>query len=98
METAIKIIRDKFPALRRTSSTAIVHSGGRATVFGCLCGSYHTTSTDYRGREARHVREWQKEHAACSSNLVTRIESLRLVSRQVAYGCNSVTSMPVLTE
>lgn len=54
METAIKIIRDKFPTLRRTSSTAIVRSGGRATVFGCLCGSYHTTSTDYRGRaEAR---------------------------------------------
>lgn len=47
-------------ALRRQFATAIVHSGGQQTIFGCVCGARHTCATSYR--QARHVAEWRAEH------------------------------------
>lgn len=47
-------------AMRRTRPTAIVHSGGRRTIFGCLCGARHTCATSYR--QARHVEAWCEQH------------------------------------
>ena len=71
----MSIIRDAFPKMRRTAATAIIHSGGRKTIFGCLCGSRHTTSTDWHGRDALHVREWQGDHAACAGRIAAEILS-----------------------
>ena len=67
-ETAIARIRrvGVFRRMRRTRATAIVHGGGNQTIFGCICGSRHTTSTDWDGRHAKHVLTWRDEHAACS--------------------------------
>lgn len=62
----MKVIRRNFPAMRRNHPTAIIHSGGRQTIFNCICGSRHTTSTDWNGREAKHVIDWQREHADCA--------------------------------
>lgn len=73
-EEAMTILRTNWPALRRTESTAIVHCGGKQTIFGCLCGSRHTTSTDWNGREAKHVQEWQQEHEDCCIDLATRFQ------------------------
>ena len=50
------------PSLRRTGPTAIIHSGGTQTIFGCLCGATHTCATDYDGRNSKHVREWRELH------------------------------------
>jgi hypothetical protein len=73
-EEAMTILRKAWPAMRRTYSTAIIHSGGKQTIFGCICGSRHTTSTDWNGREAKHVREWEAEHANCCISLATRYQ------------------------
>lgn len=51
-----------YKTIRRSSPTAIVHSGGKQTIFGCVCGATHTTSTDWNGRRAKHVIEWQRRH------------------------------------
>lgn len=48
---------------RRTRATAIEHSGGSQTIYGCICGARHTCATSYR--QARHVSEWRKEHDRC---------------------------------
>jgi hypothetical protein len=69
---AMTLLRKLFPKMRRTASTAITHSGGRQTIFGCLCGARHTTSTDWNGRNARHVGEWQGEHAKCCITLANK--------------------------
>lgn len=58
---------------RRTGVTAIIHSGGKRTVFGCLCGSRHTTSTDWDGRNAKHVVEWQEQHEGDCAFLFQRL-------------------------
>ena len=78
--TAMRIIRSRFPRLRRVTATAIIKSGSRQAIFGCLCGSTHSTSTDYNGRNALHVREWEHAHADCVLHLVhaTRIENRRV--------------------
>jgi hypothetical protein len=53
---------------RRTSATAIIHSGGKRTICGCVCGARHTTSTDWDGRNARHVVDWKAKHeTSCGS-------------------------------
>jgi hypothetical protein len=73
MNATIQMIRKAFPAMRRTASTAIIHSGGKRTIFGCLCGATHTTSTDWDGRNAKHVREWREQHAACAARIAAEL-------------------------
>jgi len=82
--TAMTIIRKRFPRLRRTAATAIIKSGSRQAIYGCLCGSTHSTSTDYRGRHALHVREWEHAHANCALHLMG---ASRLENRRVCHGC-----------
>ena len=48
------------PRLRRTGPTAIIHSGDKQTIFGCLCGAQHTCATNYR--QAHHVADWRDYH------------------------------------
>lgn len=64
-------------ALRRTGATAIEHSGGRQTIFGCLCGSRHTASTDWNGRNAKHVQDWQGQHEASCGELYSQMIARR---------------------
>lgn len=73
IEDAMKFLRSRFPTMRRTRATAIVHSGGRRTIFGCLCGREHTASTDWNGRAAKHVIEWRAEHDDCAIKLANKI-------------------------
>lgn len=61
---AVKALRKLRTELRRTRSTAIIHSGGRQTIYGCVCGATHTCATSYR--RARHVATWREEHAQCA--------------------------------
>lgn len=68
-DTAIAYLKKHWPALRRTASTAIIRSGSRRTIFGCLCGSEHTASTEWNGRDAKHVWEWRAEHGDCAVKL-----------------------------
>jgi hypothetical protein len=63
-------IQKSARALRRTSVTAIVHSGGKRTIYGCLCGAQHTCATDYR--KAKHVADWQEEHETSCGYLFAR--------------------------
>jgi len=81
--TAMRIIRSRFPRLRRSGSTAIIKSGSRQAIFGCLCGSTHSTSTDYNGRNALHVREWEQAHADCVLHLV---HATHCENRRVCHG------------
>lgn len=46
--------------MRRTAPVAIEHSGGRQTIYGCLCGARHTCATNYR--QAVHVQEFCYDH------------------------------------
>jgi len=71
-DEAMRILRKSWPTMRRENSTAIIHSGGKLTIFGCLCGSTHTASTEWNGREAKHVQDWQEEHADCCIELATK--------------------------
>lgn len=64
-------------ALRRTGPTAIEHSGGTQTIFGCICGSRHTASTDWDGRNAKHVKEWQGKHKVSCRGRWQRIVARR---------------------
>lgn len=48
--------------IRRKRPTAICHSGGKRTIFDCVCGARHTTSTDWNGRYAKHVLRWRAYH------------------------------------
>jgi hypothetical protein len=64
--------RKLYPRSRRTESTAIIHSGGRQTIYGCVCGAEHTTSTEWKGREAKHVLDWRAEHANCMKQIVEK--------------------------
>jgi len=63
--TAFAAYRAANPKARRTRATAIVHNGARQTIYGCVCGSRHSTSTDWNGRNARHVGEWRASHEDC---------------------------------
>ena len=71
-DEAMQILRAAWPTMRRTASTAIIHSGGKRTIFGCLCGATHTCSTEWNGRESKHVQDWQREHSRCCIKLATR--------------------------
>ena len=88
--TAMTIIRKRFPMLRRTGSTAIIKSGSRQAIYGCLCGSTHSTSTDYDGRNAKHVREWEHAHADCALHLVNATE---IEYRRTYYGRGVATNL-----
>jgi hypothetical protein len=59
-------LKKRFPFLRRERATAIVHSGSQQTIFGCLCGATHSTSTKWRGRDAVHVAVWRVAHDGCA--------------------------------
>jgi len=72
---AMTILRRAFPLMRRSCATAIIHSGGKRTIFGCLCGSQHTTSTDWHGRDAKHVQTWQDEHAECAIKIAQKLQA-----------------------
>ena len=72
---SMETIRRAFPVLRRTNPTAIIHNGGARTIFGCLCGSTHTTSTDWKGRDASHVWQWRIEHADCGDRIAADLEA-----------------------
>jgi hypothetical protein len=52
------------PKARRANSTAIIHSGGRRTIYGCVCGATHTEATDYRGK-SKHYADWRRAHKDC---------------------------------
>ena len=60
--------------IRRTSPTAIIHSGGRQTIFNCVCGERHTCSTDWNGRKSKHVREWRAIHDSSCRELFEEIK------------------------
>lgn len=92
--SGIARVREVFPRLRRSASTAIVHSGGKQTIFGCLCGSSHTTSTDWNGRAAKHVREWERDHASCALRVAERL-SAGLPAKLVRVGAAGRT-MPAV--
>lgn len=66
--TSLQIYRKLNPRARRTKSTAIIHSGGKQTIFSCVCGARHTCATDYR--QAKHVSEWKNNHKGCLDNWV----------------------------
>ena len=70
---ATQELRRRFPTMRRERSTAIVHSGGERTIFGCVCGAEHTCATSYR--QAKHVRQWREDHAGCSAKLLKTNEA-----------------------
>lgn len=71
METqALKILKLRFPQLRRQGSTAIVHSGSRQTVWRCLCGSEHTAASRYK--DCAHVRDWERKHLNCAAKLAVQ--------------------------
>ena len=69
---ALAILKKDWPAIRRTASTALVHSGASQAVFRCLCGSRHTASNKFANRHAKHVGEWAAEHADCAAKLAAR--------------------------
>ena len=73
MSESMIAIRRAFPRLRRTSATAIIHSGGKQTIFGCLCGAKHTCATDWNGRDSKHVAVWCREHEACADAIAARL-------------------------
>jgi len=73
MTQEMLLIRSKFPKLRRTEPTAIIHSGGNQTIYDCLCGSRHTTSTNWNGRNAKHVKDWKNEHADCDKIIAKKL-------------------------
>jgi hypothetical protein len=83
--TAMAILRDRFPTLRRPSAVAIIHNGGNATVFGCLCGATHSAPTRSRAK-ARHVKDFVAEHAACAGELAARVDHLALQHQTVGHG------------
>jgi hypothetical protein len=74
---ALIIWRAANPKARRNRATAIVHNGGTKTVFGCVCGAKHSTSTDWNGRNAKHVEDWRGEHDDC---IVEAVVEMRQVS------------------
>jgi len=63
--TSLTTWRAANPRARRTRATAIVHNGARQTIYGCVCGSRHSTSTDWNGRNALHVGSWRAIHEDC---------------------------------
>lgn len=63
------LLRKAAPLMRREQPTAITRNGGSRTIYGCLCGEQHSTSTEWRGRAALHVREWRSQHAGCCVTL-----------------------------
>lgn len=73
------------PRARRTAATAIIHSGSVRTVFGCVCGAAHTTSTEWRGRDALHVSAWEHEHAGCLRAFVEAHRPGDWAARLLAY-------------
>lgn len=62
METFLDWRKIYAPHLRRTKPTAIYSNGSRQTLFNCICGSIHSASTEWRGREAKHVLDWRRQH------------------------------------
>jgi hypothetical protein len=70
MNDVLAYYRAIKPRARRTEATAIVHSGSRRTIYECVCGDRHTTSTDWNGRGALHVSRWRLEHEPCLSRWV----------------------------
>ena len=93
MNAPIKNFSDmqKFSrSLRRTGATAIIHSGGKRTIFGCLCGATHTASTEWNGRNAKHVTDWIQQHeASCRTRftraLYRRTDAWMSVQRDAVY-------------
>ena len=69
--TAMQILRDAFPSLRRSEPTAIIHSGGQQTYYGCLCGGLHSCATNHR--DAKHVAAFRDEHADCALALAQAV-------------------------
>jgi hypothetical protein len=69
----IALLKKRNPKMRRTNSTAICRSGGRQTIFDCVCGARHTTSTGWNGRSALHVRVWRGEHSDCAIKEAKRL-------------------------
>ena len=65
LATALRYYRQTKPQARRTAATAIIHSGGKQTIYQCVCGSVHTCSTQWRGRNSRHVQAWRIDHEDC---------------------------------
>lgn len=56
------------PRARRTHSVAIVHSGSKQTIFGCVCGATHTAAASYRN--AKHVDRFRARHEQCMRRTV----------------------------
>lgn len=70
-QEALKVVRNDNPKMRRTGATAIEHSGGKQTIFGCVCGARHTAATSYR--DARHVQDWIARHENCLLDVAEQI-------------------------
>ena len=60
----MRYYRAARPQARRTAATAIVHSGGKQTIYGCVCGSRHTVATLWRDKTV-HLQLWRAAHADC---------------------------------
>lgn len=73
---AMQRIRKMFPSLRRKDSVAIIHSGCKQTVYGCLCGAVHTCAT--RHRNAKHVERFIDAHCECADKLLSAPGPLQL--------------------
>jgi hypothetical protein len=69
MTLAMRILRLQNPSMRRTKPVAIIHSGGKQTIFGCVCGAQHTTATRYRGK-TRHEADFRLAHKYCAERIV----------------------------
>lgn len=59
--------------IRRKQPTAIIHSGGKRTIYSCVCGSQHTCAT--RHREVKHVADWREEHDETCRELYEQIRN-----------------------
>lgn len=53
------------PRARRFRPTAIVHNGGRRTVYGCICGDTHSVATNWRNNTL-HLDLWRCDHEDCA--------------------------------
>lgn len=51
------------PRSRRTHSVAITRSGQCRTVYTCVCGAQHTSSSQFR--RAKHVTDFYSSHEGC---------------------------------
>jgi len=90
LSPSVRVWRVLHPSARRTSAPAIMHSGGKQTVFECVCGATHTCATSHR--DAKHVTLWRVAHRNCIKTAIsawpywqvmTALETLGITSEEL---------------